>query len=123
MGGKEKYYYISYVSEKYGLHPQTLRHYEREGLIQPVRSDGNTRLYDESTLERIELILTLTRDLGVNLAGCEVILNMREKMIKMQVEYEKLLNMVVEEMQRRRHRVETYSLVPVKRGTIIPKDT
>ena len=74
---------ISSVAETYRLHPQTLRLYERLGLMKPSRTDGNTRLYTEGDLERLELILTLTRDLGVNLAGVEVVLNMREKMEKM----------------------------------------
>src|SRR5678810_566 len=73
-------YMISAVAETYGIHPQTLRLYEREGLLKPSRSDGNTRLYTEDDLERLEVILHLTRDLGVNLAGVEIILNMREKM-------------------------------------------
>src|ERR687886_2386740 len=77
------YYMISAVSQKYNIHPQTLRLYEREGLLKPSRTDGNTRLYSEEDLERLEVILHLTRDLGVNLAGVEIILNMREKMGEM----------------------------------------
>src|ERR1700680_348719 len=77
-------YMISSVAEQYGVHPQTLRLYEREGLLKPSRSDGNTRLYTDDDLERLEVILHLTRDLGVNLAGVEIILNMREKMGQMQ---------------------------------------
>ena len=77
-------YMISSVAEQYAIHPQTLRLYEREGLLKPSRSDGNTRLYTESDIERLEVILHLTRDLGVNLAGVEIILNMREKMDRMQ---------------------------------------
>jgi MerR family transcriptional regulator/heat shock protein HspR len=75
---------ISAVAEQYQLHPQTLRLYEREGLLKPSRSEGNTRLYTAEDLERLEVILKLTRDLGVNLAGVEIILNMREKMSEMQ---------------------------------------
>ena len=75
---------ISAVAEQYEIHPQTLRLYEREGLLAPSRSEGNTRLYTEDDLERLEVILHLTRDLGVNLAGVEIILNMREKMGQMQ---------------------------------------
>src|ERR1700710_2822018 len=81
-------YMISVVAEKYDLHPQTLRLYEREGLLKPSRSDGNTRLYTEDDLERLEVILKLTRELGVNLAGVEIILNMREKMAEMQKQIE-----------------------------------
>ena len=77
-------YMISAVAELYKLHPQTLRLYERVGFLKPSRSQGNTRLYTDSDLERLEVILTLARDMGVNLAGIEIILNMREKMIEME---------------------------------------
>lgn len=77
-------YMISAVAEIYKLHPQTLRLYERVGLLKPSRSQGNTRLYTDSDLERLEVILTLARDMGVNLAGIEIILNMREKMMEME---------------------------------------
>lgn len=73
----------------YDIHPQTLRMYEREGLLKPSRSDGNTRVFVDADLERLEVILSLTRDLGVNLAGVEIILNMREKMDAMQREFER----------------------------------
>ena len=82
-------YMISAVAQQYEIHPQTLRLYEREGLLRPSRSDGNTRLYTDQDLERLEIILHLTRDLGVNLAGVEIILNMREKMDAMQREFER----------------------------------
>ncbi|MBV9215464.1 MAG: helix-turn-helix transcriptional regulator [Acidobacteria bacterium] len=84
-----KTYTISAVAELYDIHPQTLRLYEREGLLAPSRSVGNTRLYEDSDLERLEVILSLTRDLGVNLAGVEIILNMRAKMDEMQREFER----------------------------------
>lgn len=84
-----KTYTISAVATQYEIHPQTLRLYEREGLLKPSRSDGNTRLYTDTDLERLEIILSLTRDLGVNLAGVEIILNMREKMDAMQREFER----------------------------------
>src|SRR5687768_1840070 len=89
MKRKVKTYTISAVAELYDIHPQTLRLYEREGLLKPSRSEGNTRLYEDSDLERLEVILSLTRDLGVNLAGVEIILNMREKMDAMQREFER----------------------------------
>jgi MerR family transcriptional regulator/heat shock protein HspR len=89
MKRKASTYTISAVADQYGIHPQTLRLYEREGLLKPSRSVGNTRLYIDSDLERLELILSLTRDLGVNLAGVEIILNMREKMDAMQHEFER----------------------------------
>jgi len=82
---------ISAVAEQYEIHPQTLRLYEREGLLKPSRSEGNTRLYTEDDLERLEVILHLTRDLGVNLAGVEIILNMRERMSEMQVQIQEFI--------------------------------
>jgi MerR family transcriptional regulator/heat shock protein HspR len=85
---RTKTYTISAVAELYDIHPQTLRLYEREGLLAPSRSIGNTRLYEDSDLERLEIILSLTRELGVNLAGVEIILNMRAKMDQMQREFE-----------------------------------
>src|ERR1051326_4556959 len=84
-------YMISAVAEQYQIHPQTLRLYEREGLLTPSRSEGNTRLYTEDDLQRLEVILKLTRDLGVNLAGVEIILNMREKMEAMQQQVEEFI--------------------------------
>lgn len=84
-------YMISAVAEQYAIHPQTLRLYEREGLLKPSRSDGNTRLYTDEDLVRLEVILHLTRDLGVNLAGVEIILNMREKMGEMQVQIQEFV--------------------------------
>jgi len=89
MKRKGRTYTISAVADEYDIHPQTLRLYEREGLLKPSRSEGNTRLYTDSDLERLEVILSLTRDLGVNLAGVEIILNMREKMDAMQHEFER----------------------------------
>lgn len=77
-------YTISVVAERFDVHPQTLRMYEREGLLQPSRTDGNTRLYTDEDIDRLDVILSLTRDLGVNLAGVEIILNMRSKMDAMQ---------------------------------------
>jgi MerR family transcriptional regulator, heat shock protein HspR len=82
---------ISAVAQQYGVHPQTLRLYEREGLLQPSRSDGNTRLYTAEDVERLEVILHLTRDLGVNLAGVDIILNMREKMSQMQSQIQEFI--------------------------------
>ena len=93
---KAKKYTISVVAEEYGIHPQTLRLYEREGLIKPSRSAKGTRYYTEENVERLELILNLTRDLGVNLAGVEIILNMREKMSQMQHEFEHFLQYIRE---------------------------
>jgi MerR family transcriptional regulator/heat shock protein HspR len=93
-------YMISAVADLYKLHPQTLRLYERVGLLKPSRSDGNTRLYTDSDLERLEVILTLTREMGVNLAGIEIILNMREKMAEMQRQMEAFTSFVQQELAR-----------------------
>jgi MerR family transcriptional regulator, heat shock protein HspR len=94
-------YMISAVAEMYHLHPQTLRLYEREGLLTPSRSDGNTRLYTKEDLERLEAILSLTRDLGVNLAGIEVILNMRQRMEAMHQEMQAFVEFVSRELVER----------------------
>ena len=94
------YYMISVVAQKYNIHPQTLRMYEREGLLKPSRTEGNTRLYSDEDLERLETILSLTRDLGVNLAGVEIILNMRAKIEQMQREVNEFMSYVKGEMAR-----------------------
>jgi len=91
---------ISAVAEIYKLHPQTLRLYERVGLLKPSRSQGNTRLYTDSDLERLDVILTLARDMGVNLAGIEIILNMREKMIEMERQMSEFAHVVQQELCR-----------------------
>lgn len=112
-------YMISAVAEQYQVHPQTLRMYEREGLLTPSRSEGNTRLYTEQDLERLEVILQLTRELGVNLAGVEIILNMREKMGAMQRQIETFVSSLNDEMtqraaqQRRREDDSPSQLIPV----------
>jgi len=111
-------YMISAVAEQYEVHPQTLRLYEREGLLKPSRSDGNTRLYTDEDLERLEVILKLTRDLGVNLAGVEIILNMREKMEEMQRQIEqfiKELNTEIRAHMAPEAPVSSNSLIPVIR--------
>src|SRR5512133_4169071 len=91
-------YMISAVAEQYSVHPQPLRMYEREGLLKPSRSDGNTRLYTDEDLERLEVILELTRELGVNLAGVEIILNMREKMAAMQTQIQEFVATLNEQL-------------------------
>ena len=91
---------ISVVAQKYNIHPQTLRLYEREGLLKPSRTDGNTRLYSEEDLEQLETILSLTRDLGVNLAGVEIILNMRRKIERMQTEVNEFMEYVKQELSK-----------------------
>ena len=109
-------YMISAVAEQYQVHPQTLRLYEREGLLKPSRSEGNTRLYTDEDLERLEVILKLTRELGVNLAGVEIILNMREKMAEMQKQIQAFVSSLnVEITQRARPAApgSEHSLIPV----------
>ena len=116
-------YMISAVAERYEIHPQTLRLYEREGLLAPSRSEGNTRLYTDDDLERLEVILKLTRELGVNLAGVEIILNMREKMEAMQRQIETFVTNLNREFQNHESHVreeETNSLIPVVRVTSGP---
>jgi MerR family transcriptional regulator/heat shock protein HspR len=93
-------YMISAVAELYRVHPQTLRLYERLGLLKPSRTQGNTRVYTDQDLERLETILTLSRDLGVNLAGIEVVLNMRDKMMEMERQVQSFVDFVREEMAR-----------------------
>jgi MerR family transcriptional regulator, heat shock protein HspR len=95
---KKSGYMISSVAESFEIHPQTLRLYERLGLLKPSRSDGNTRLYTDDDLQRLEIILTLTRELGVNLAGVEVILHMREKMEQLQLQVEEMVAFVREQV-------------------------
>jgi MerR family transcriptional regulator/heat shock protein HspR len=93
---------ISIIAERYNIHPQTLRLYEREGLIKPVRTSGNTRLYGLDEIKKLELILTLTRDLGVNLAGVDVILHMKQRMETMQGGVQEMLTVLREEVEVRR---------------------
>jgi MerR family transcriptional regulator/heat shock protein HspR len=114
---------ISAVAEQYEIHPQTLRLYEREGLLAPSRSEGNTRLYTDEDLERLEVILKLTRELGVNLAGVEIILNMREKMDAMQKQIEEFVSTLNSEFVTRgvKHKEDSssHSLIPVITSTQI----
>ena len=94
-------YMISNVSKTYDVHPQTLRLYERHGLLKPSRSEGNTRLYTDEDLERLEVILNLTRELGVNLAGVEIILNMRARIEDMQNEIRQFMEFIQTELSGR----------------------
>jgi len=123
MKRKVKTYTISAVAELFEIHPQTLRLYEREGLLKPSRSVGNTRLYEDADLERLEIILSLTRDLGVNLAGVEIILNMREKMNGMQREFERFLEYIRTQADEFPRQSETFldseALIPISRLTTI----
>ena len=118
----KKFLMISAVAERFEIHPQTLRLYEREGLIRPARSSGNTRLYDAECIKRLEIVLTLTRELGVNLAGVEVILNMREQMERMQLEMDHALELVRQEAVKRREQVEKeHALVKVERAPLVKR--
>jgi len=113
---------IGAIAERFGIHPQTLRLYEREGLLRPVRTEGNTRLYDSDTIERLEIILTLTRDLGVNLAGVEVILHMKEKIERMQGDVHHLLSVLQEEVEARRVEPDRrYALTTVSKSLALAK--
>ena len=128
MKKKPKTYTISAVADQYGIHPQTLRLYEREGLLKPSRSEGNTRLYTDEDLERLELVLALTRDLGVNLAGVEIILNMREKMDAMQREFERFFNYLQTHVNDFSNFTEpppseSDALVPISRVAVIRRRT
>ncbi|HVA62381.1 MAG TPA: helix-turn-helix transcriptional regulator [Terriglobales bacterium] len=109
-------YMISAVAEQYGIHPQTLRLYEREGLLKPSRTEGNTRLYTDEDLQRLEVILSLTRDMGVNLAGVEVVLDLREKMQHMQKQMQEFVDFVQHDLVNRGLAFENVreALVPVR---------
>ncbi len=113
-------YMISVVAEQYEIHPQTLRLYEREGLLKPSRSEGNTRLYTPGDLERLEVILHLTRDLGVNLAGVEIILNMREKMGEMQSQIQQFIAGLNSELAAARSASRTATLSDRNNSSLIP---
>ena len=117
MKKRAKTFTISAVAEEFEVHPQTLRLYEREGLLKPSRSEGNTRLYTDADLERLELILSLTRDLGVNLAGVEIILNMREKMDAMQHEFERFFSYLQSHAEEISHFTEP---PPPEAGAMVP---
>ncbi len=109
-------YMISAVAEMYGIHPQTLRLYEREGLLKPSRTEGNTRLYTDEDLQRLEIILSLARDLGVNISGIAIILQMRERMDEMQRQMSEFVNYVRSEVMTRAQQAN----VDASRGAIVP---
>jgi MerR family transcriptional regulator, heat shock protein HspR len=118
----KQYYHISSVAQMYDIHPQTLRLYEREGLLTPSRSQGNTRLYSAEDLKRLEMILNLIRDLGVNLAGVEVVLNMREKIEQIEAEVGEFLDYIRKEFFQGKEdefTVRTDALVHVRRGGVV----
>jgi MerR family transcriptional regulator/heat shock protein HspR len=118
----KQYYHISSVAKMYDIHPQTLRLYEREGLLAPSRSEGNTRLYSAEDLKRLEMVLNLIRELGVNLAGVEVILNMREKIEQIEAEVGEFLDYVRKEFfqgKEEEFEVRTSALVHVRPAGVI----
>ena len=117
-------YMISAVAEMYDIHPQTLRLYEREGLLKPSRTEGNTRLYTDEDLERLEFILNLARDLGVNIAGIAIILQMRGRMEAMNLQMQDFVQYVRTEMLSRMHRAAEPSaaMVPLRRPVIVPAE-
>ena len=118
-------YTISVVADRFDLHPQTLRLYEREGLLKPSRTDGNTRLYTDADMERLEVILSFTRDLGVNLAGVEIILNMREKMEEIQRQMQEFVVYVNEHLgslPKEAPASFSHSLIPTARPFPVKKD-
>lgn len=119
---REGVFRIGAIAERFGIHPQTLRLYEREGLLRPVRTEGNTRLYDSDTIERLEIILTLTRDLGVNLAGVEVILHMKERIERMQGDVHEILGALRDEAVARRGDPDRrYALTRITRTLALTK--
>ena len=116
-------YMISSVAEMYEIHPQTLRLYEREGLLKPSRTEGNTRLYTDEDLERLEFILNLARDLGVNIAGIAIILQMRERMEEMNRQMQSFVEYVRTEMLARFQQAAqgtSGAIVPIRKPVASP---
>lgn len=118
MKSKPRYRMISWVAERYNVHPQTLRLWEREGLLQPARSKGNTRMYDDDACDRLETVLSLTRDLGVNLAGVEIILNLKHQLAKLQAENELLTKMLRKTVQQKSEVPRYHAIVRVESSSI-----
>jgi MerR family transcriptional regulator/heat shock protein HspR len=117
-------YMISAVAEMYGIHPQTLRLYEREGLLKPSRTEGNTRLYTDEDLQRLEFILSLARELGVNISGIAIILQMRERMEIMQKQMQEFINYIQQEIMTRAANVADPTrgaIIPVRRAPMAPE--
>jgi MerR family transcriptional regulator, heat shock protein HspR len=122
---KQGAYMISAVAEMYDIHPQTLRLYEREGLLKPSRTEGNTRLYTDEDLVRLEFILSLARDLGVNISGIAIILQMRERMEEMQLQMQEFVTYIQKEVLARAHAAaedpSKGAIIPIRRGVVTPK--
>jgi MerR family transcriptional regulator/heat shock protein HspR len=121
---KQGAYMISAVAEMYDIHPQTLRLYEREGLLKPSRTEGNTRLYTDDDIERLEIILSLARDLGVNISGIAIILQLRERMEAMQHQMSEFVSYVRTEVMTRAHAADASkgAIIPVGRSILVKSD-
>ena len=119
---KRKYIMISVVAERFDIHPQTLRLYEREGLLTPNRSAGNTRLYDQETIDRLESILALTRDMGVNLAGVEVILKLQQELHETRRRLDRLEARLEDRLEPKGRVRRHFSLVQVEGGPLVKAD-
>jgi len=119
MKKRKAYYTIGVVAKMYNIHPQTLRLYEREGLLKPSRTEGNTRLYTDEDLERLEFILFLTRELGVNLAGVDIILNLKEQIEVMQKQIDQLMDFIQNELSKLQEEVYQKAIVKVPKTKVV----
>ena len=119
MKKRKAYYTIGVVAKMYNIHPQTLRLYEREGLLKPSRTEGNTRLYTDEDLERLEFILFLTRELGVNLAGVDIILNLKEQMEEMQKQIDQLMEFIQTELSKLQEEAYQRAIVKVPKTKVV----
>lgn len=119
MKKRKAYYTIGVVAKMYNIHPQTLRLYEREGLLKPSRTQGNTRLYTDEDLERLEFILFLTRELGVNLAGVDIILNLKEQIEEMQKQIDQLMEFIQSELSKLQEEAYRKAIVKVPKTKVV----
>ncbi|WP_461829656.1 heat shock protein transcriptional repressor HspR [Aquifex sp.] len=119
MKKRKAYYTIGVVAKMYNIHPQTLRLYEREGLLKPSRTEGNTRLYTDEDLERLEFILFLTRELGVNLAGVDIILNLKEQMEEMQRQIDQLMEFIQTELSKLQDEAYQKAIMKVPKTKVV----
>lgn len=119
MKKRKAYYTIGVVAKMYNIHPQTLRLYEREGLLKPSRTQGNTRLYTDEDLERLEFILFLTRELGVNLAGVDIILNLKEQIEEMQKQIDQLMEFIQSELSKLQEEAYQKAIVKVPKTKVV----
>ncbi len=119
MKKRKAYYTIGVVAKMYNIHPQTLRLYEREGLLKPSRTEGNTRLYTDEDLERLEFILFLTRELGVNLAGVDIILNLKEQIEEMQKQIDQLMEFIQTELSKLQDEAYQKAIVKVPKTKVV----